>query len=549
MLAKESMDPTKSGARPKAATDAAKLQSEAEIARETAKTRHKANSSELHQHLETAAVNAGDKGDAPTPGTATLAQPAALSELTLVAFEQMLRRIVQDIMEPMQHDMTRMVSTNQLPTPVKRMIQESSNPVKLEMVTTENFTVNVEPIRKQAQQTVENKVELLDADDEMRRDHDALSRCYAKGAADFQKQIEHVTGKVQEFNRKVDDIKHELTATAKWQDQMQQDMQSYKKRLETHASAKKMATIADGLDGLTTSMRAYRSATDARLESAQKEVAGLVENAMLRTVECQSFTENVIHKLKAYEQQDATQAFAQELLELSEIVTDMQLTLDAQQYGWQASISGALQQWLDAVEADERPTLADHLIKQELQQIVTTDKLPALIVSRNTQPLRTEVQQDWQRLNVGGEETTARSPKEEHMQRLQQRDQGLTIRQLVREMHGEQTLQRQAKQALQFEAEKMMGIEAHMKMKDAAAVLRFEVAKLKGNETQLQEQPFEWHWIHVKQILQEKVKKILQFQAGKKPQACRHAGTQTRRQARTHARTQLRSHARTHAQR
>lgn len=177
------MDPTKSGARPKAATDAAKLQSEAEIARETAKTRHKANSSELHQHLETTAVNAGDKGDAPTPGTATLAQPAALSELTLVVFEQMLRRIVQDIMEPMQHDMTRMVSTNQLPTPVKPMIQESSNPVKLEMVTTENFTVNVEPIRKQAQQTVENKVELLDADDEMRRDHDALSRCYAKGAA------------------------------------------------------------------------------------------------------------------------------------------------------------------------------------------------------------------------------------------------------------------------------------------------------------------------------------------------------------------------------
>ena len=116
-------------------------------------------------------------------------------------------------------------------------------------------------------------------------------------------------------------------------------------------------------------------------------------------------------------------------------------------------------------------------------------------------------------------------------------------------MHGEQTLQRQAKQALQFEAEKMMGIEAHMKMKDAAAVLRFEVAKLKGNETQLQEQPFEWHWIHVKQILQEKVKKILQFQAGKKPQACRHAGRQTRRQAGRHARTQLtlRSYAATHA--
>ena len=79
MLAKESMDPTKSGARPKAATDAAKPQSEAEIARETAKTRHKANSSELHQHLETAAVNAGDKGDAPTPGTAA-AMAGALPE-------------------------------------------------------------------------------------------------------------------------------------------------------------------------------------------------------------------------------------------------------------------------------------------------------------------------------------------------------------------------------------------------------------------------------------------------------------------------------------
>ena len=135
------MDPTKSGARPKAANDAAKLHREEETAREVTKIRHKANSSELHQHLETAAVNAGDKGDAPTPadsmtsgesanddaghgdagevmqetgiahasvtgaasaGTGTtLAQPSALSELTPVAFEQMLRRIVQDMMETM----------------------------------------------------------------------------------------------------------------------------------------------------------------------------------------------------------------------------------------------------------------------------------------------------------------------------------------------------------------------------------------------------------------------------------------------------------------
>ena len=61
------MDPTKSGARPKAASDAAKLQCEAKTSREAAKTKHKANSSELHQQLETAAANAGDKGDAPTP--------------------------------------------------------------------------------------------------------------------------------------------------------------------------------------------------------------------------------------------------------------------------------------------------------------------------------------------------------------------------------------------------------------------------------------------------------------------------------------------------
>ena len=219
----------------------------------------------------------------------------------------------------------------------------------------------------------------------------------------------------------------------------------------------------------------------------------------------------------------------------------MQLTLDAQQHEWQASISWALQQWLDAVEADERPTPADHLIKQELQQIVTTAKLPALIASRNMQPLRTEMQQDWQQVNVGGEEATARSPQ---MQRLQQRNQGLAIRQLAREMHGKQTLQRQAKQSLQFEAENMIGNEAHMKMKDTAAVLRFEVAKLKDNETQLQEQPFEWHCIHVKQILQEKVKKILQFEAGK---TRRHAGTKTCRHAHMHTRehTHTRSHART----
>ena len=100
MLAKGSMDLTKSGARPKAASDAAKLQSEAETARE-----------------------------APT-----LAQPTALSErtpaMTLVAFEQMLRRVLQDI---------------------------------------------VEPNRKQAKQTVERQDELLDADHKMRSDNDALS--------------------------------------------------------------------------------------------------------------------------------------------------------------------------------------------------------------------------------------------------------------------------------------------------------------------------------------------------------------------------------------
>ena len=219
----------------------------------------------------------------------------------------MLRRIVQDMMEPLQQDMTRKVSTNQLPTLVKPLIQESLQPVKLEMVSMENFTATVEPIRKQAQQTIEKHAELLDADDRVRSDHDALSRRYTKGSADFQKQLETAASKIQEFNRKVEDIKRELTATAKWQDQMQQDVQAYKKRLETHASANKMTTIAEGVDGLTTSMRAYQSADDARLERAQKEVACLIENARLRTVEYQSFTENVIHKLKAYEQQDATQ--------------------------------------------------------------------------------------------------------------------------------------------------------------------------------------------------------------------------------------------------
>ena len=93
------MDLTKSGARPKAASDAAKLQSEAETARE-----------------------------APT-----LEQPTTLSALTPVALEQveqMLRRIIQDIFEP---------------------------------------------IRKQAKQTVERQDELLDADHKMRSDNDALS--------------------------------------------------------------------------------------------------------------------------------------------------------------------------------------------------------------------------------------------------------------------------------------------------------------------------------------------------------------------------------------
>ena len=186
MLAKGSRDLTKSGARPKAASDAAKLQREAETAREAAKTRHEANSSEL---------------------VPTLAQQTALSKLTppmtLVAFEQMLRRVIQDIFEP---------------------------------------------IRKQAKQTVERQDELLDADDKMRSDNDALSRRYTKGSADFQKQLETAASKIQEFNRKVEDIKRELTARAKWQDQMQQDMQSYKKRLENHASAKNMTTIAEGVD-------------------------------------------------------------------------------------------------------------------------------------------------------------------------------------------------------------------------------------------------------------------------------------------------------------
>ena len=42
------------------------------------------------------------------------------------------------------------------------MIQESLQPVKLEMVTTEYFTANVEHIRKQAQKTVEKQEESID---------------------------------------------------------------------------------------------------------------------------------------------------------------------------------------------------------------------------------------------------------------------------------------------------------------------------------------------------------------------------------------------------
>ena len=302
---------------------------------------------------ETGIAHASVTGAASAGTATTLAQPAALSELTPVAFEHMLRRIVQDMLEPMQQDMTRMVSTNQLPTLVKPLIQDSLNPVKLEMVTMDNFTATVEPIRKQAQQTVEKQAEMLEAEDRIRSDHDTLSRRYTKGSADFQQRLEQAAGKIQDFHKKVEDIKHELAATARWQEQMQQDMQAYQKRLENHASAKKVAAVATSLEGLTTSMKTYQSATDTRLDSAQKEVATLVEDARLRTVEYQSFTENVLHQLKEYEQQEANQALVQDLLELSEIVTDMQLTLDAQQHEWQAGISGALQLWLNAVEAGE----------------------------------------------------------------------------------------------------------------------------------------------------------------------------------------------------
>jgi hypothetical protein len=49
----------------------------------------------------------------------------AQSDLTPASFEQMLRRIVQDLMESLEQDKTRLVPTNQLPTLIPSLIQES----------------------------------------------------------------------------------------------------------------------------------------------------------------------------------------------------------------------------------------------------------------------------------------------------------------------------------------------------------------------------------------------------------------------------------------
>jgi hypothetical protein len=65
-------------------------------------------------------------------------------------------------------------------------------------------------------------------------------------------------------------------------------------------------------------------------------------------------SEIFFQQLQAYEQHGATQTVAQGLLELSEVVCDMQLALEAlEQHEWHADISRALQPWLDIFEAGE----------------------------------------------------------------------------------------------------------------------------------------------------------------------------------------------------
>ena len=64
----------------------------------------------------------------------------------------------------------------------------------LEMGNTEIFSVTVEPIREQDQETVENQVELLEEGDTIRSDQDTFLRRPTRVGTDFQKKLEKSEG-------------------------------------------------------------------------------------------------------------------------------------------------------------------------------------------------------------------------------------------------------------------------------------------------------------------------------------------------------------------